>query len=114
MTLLGQRAHYWAGDYSSVIEFNPLARLLLQQHPAAFVAAAAASTLLVIAVVLRLPASLALVVSFVVTFGHVVAAASWCARLGAAGVVGVVVMLVAAERLFAFAQRKMDPAGAYL
>ena len=110
MTLLGQGGSYWAGDYASVDEFNPLARLLLQQHPAAFLAAAVLSSVLVSTVLLRLPGPLAVVACFLVTFGHTVAAASWLARFGLAGVAGAVLLLLAAERVFSMASHR---AGAF-
>ena len=100
-TLLGQGRAYWRGDFSAVTEFNPLAWLLLQAHPLLFVAAAAASCGLVAAAVVLLNRRLALALAFAVTFCHTVAAAAWAARAGVVGVVGAVVILVAAERLVA-------------
>ena len=104
-TLLGQPVAYWCGDFAAVIEFNPLARLLLQAHPLAFVVAAAASCGLVAAAVVLLNRRLAVVLAFAVTFCHTVAAAAWAARAGAVGVVGAVAILIAAERLVALSWR---------
>jgi hypothetical protein len=38
LTLVGQESAYWAGDLSAVNEMNPVGRVLLAWHPAAFVA----------------------------------------------------------------------------
>lgn len=100
MTLLGQADGYWTGGYREVIEFNPAARLLLTLHPLVFVAAGCLSSLLVAAVITRATESIAFVCSFVVTFCHGVAAASWLLRTGSiVGIVGAVLLVLAAERL---------------
>lgn len=101
-TFLGQGRAYWRGDYAAATEFNPLARLLLQLHPLAFAAAAAGSCALVAGGVVLLNRQFALVLAFVVTFCHTVAAAAWAARAGPAGLAGAVVLLVAAERCSPF------------
>ena len=52
LTLLGQPAAYWSGDWTGVQEFNPAARILLLAHPMLFVAAALATTTMVALIVL--------------------------------------------------------------
>jgi hypothetical protein len=108
MTLLGQNSTYWGGSYQSVTEFNPVARFLLEQHPLAFVIAAVVSSVLVAAVVFGLNRGFAVATAFIVTFGHTVAAASWFARMGPAGVAGAVLALIAAERLMSVTWSKAD------
>jgi hypothetical protein len=101
MTLRGQPAAYWGGGFGVTDEFNPAARLLLQFHPAAFVAAAVVSSLILVALAVVLSRTLAVALTFLVTFAHAVAAAAWLVRGGftPAGVAGAVVMLLVTERL---------------
>ena len=107
MTLLGQRREYWGGDYQAVVEFNPAARLLLQVHPLAFGLAAAVSCALVALIVMRVNAGLAVFFSIVVTFCHAVAAASWLARLGVAGIGAAALLLLGVERATSLAIRRV-------
>ena len=87
-------------------EFNPLARLLLQQHPMAFVLAAVASSALVVTVTFLVNRRLAEVIAFIVTFCHAAAAAAWASRGGWVGVAVAVMLLLAAERLVALSWRR--------
>jgi hypothetical protein len=107
-TFAGQDARYWAGDYAAVREFNPVARIVLQHHPAAFVLATALWCVLLAAVILAWRGRPAFVVllGFGVTFCHAVAAAGWVARAGALGVGAAVLLLVAAERLVTLSWRR--------
>ena len=107
-TLIGQGARYWSGDFAHVTEWNPLARGLLRLHPLAFVAAAAGSCAVVAAMAVLLNRRLAVVIAFVVTFGHTVAAAAWAARAGPVGIGIAVAMLVGAERLVCLSWRDID------
>ena len=109
MTLLGQSRTYWSGGFSDIVEFNPLARLLLGLHPSVFIAAACLSSLLVGAIIVWANRPLAVFCSFFVTFCHAVAAASWLLRSGSiAGIAGAIVLLVVAERVLS---RTWDRAG---
>jgi hypothetical protein len=98
-TLLGQGSGYWNCSFARVTEFNPLARILLALHPAAFVAAACVSTALVAAFIRYANRPLAQAASFVVTFCHAVAAACWLVRASPAGAVAALLLLIAFERL---------------
>lgn len=77
ITLVGQSADYWAGDYSAVRETSPTFNHLLQIHPAVFGLGIATWTALFVGLVLLLPDTAALIVSIAVTFGHTVGAATW-------------------------------------
>jgi hypothetical protein len=77
LTLVGQSADYWGGNYHRVNEASPTFNHLLQLHPAAFAAGNLVWVLLFVAVILLLPNVLALITSIVVTFGHTVGAATW-------------------------------------
>lgn len=77
LTLAGQSAEYWAGNYASVNEGSPTFYQLLQVHPAAFAAGGALWIAIFVAGILLLPDTLALIVSIAVTCGHTLGAASW-------------------------------------
>ena len=110
MTLVGQPARYWADEYAAVDEFNPLARILLAHHPATFAAAAVLAWAAVGAALLVVSRPLAMVIAFVVTFCHAVAAAGWLLKIaGLPGAVGAVLLLVATERLVALSWLKANP-----
>jgi hypothetical protein len=80
LTLLGQPATYWAGNYASYNEDDPLGGWALGKHPLAFLVYMLLWIALVSAPVLVLPRSLAKIVSLAVAMGHATGAASW-ARL---------------------------------
>jgi hypothetical protein len=105
-TLVGQGRPYWNCGFARVTEFNPLARVLLSVHPAAFVAAACVSTVLVAAFIRYANRPLALCASFVVTFCHAVAAACWLLRASPWGVIPALVVLAAFERLLSWSWQR--------
>jgi hypothetical protein len=77
VTLIGQPAPYWAGDYSQVREGTPGFRVLLTYGPAAYVAGLAVWVLAFVGMVLLLPSTLALAVCLQFTLGHTIGAFSW-------------------------------------
>lgn len=77
VTLVGQPAQYWAGDYASLSEGSPTFHQLLELHPAAFAAGILVWVLVFVSAILLLPGVLALVASLVVTFAHAAGAATW-------------------------------------
>lgn len=77
LTLIGQPAEYWAGDYSRVNEGSPTFHYLLSIHPMAFVAGAFLWICLFVAILLLLPETLALIMSIAIVFGHTAGAATW-------------------------------------
>jgi hypothetical protein len=77
LTLLGQSAQYWAGDFAQVSESSPSFHHLLEIHPAAFAAGFLLWAVVFIAIILLLPDTLALILSIAVTFSHTVGAATW-------------------------------------
>jgi hypothetical protein len=92
LTLHGQPDAYWDGDYEQVLEWNPLGRSSLQQHPFLFVLSLVAWAAIFTSLVLTLSINLARPLSFAVQLGHTIGAASWLARLGALGWVGVLLL----------------------
>ena len=77
LTLFGQSADYWAGDYSKADERSPTFEHLLQISPLADVAGTAVWIGVFVGIILLLPDILTLIVSIAVTLGHVVGACTW-------------------------------------
>ena len=77
VTLIGQPAAYWAGDYSQVREGTPGFRVLLTYGPTAYVAGFAVWVLAFVGMILLLPSTLALAVCLQFTLGHAIGAFSW-------------------------------------
>jgi hypothetical protein len=77
LTLAGQSAAYWAGDYARVNELSPTFHHLLAYHPLAFAAGFAAWVLVFTGLTLLLPQTLALTTSIAVAVGHTWGATTW-------------------------------------
>lgn len=77
LTLVGQSAAYWAGQYSDVNEMSPTFHHLLAVHPLAFAGGFALWAAAFVGLILLLPETLALLVAIAVTFGHTAGASTW-------------------------------------
>jgi hypothetical protein len=77
LTLAGQPAAYWAGDYSQANELSPTFHNLLGGHPALFVLGVLAWVASFVALIVLLPNTPAVMLSLAVAFGHANGAASW-------------------------------------
>jgi len=77
VTLAGQPAKYWSGDYALVLEGNPIPRWLLQQHPLVLVAVIVAWIFLFVATIARLSKAPAQIVAFAILMGHTFSASTW-------------------------------------
>ncbi len=77
VTLWGQPAAYWAGDYAMVNEGNPLSAWLLARHPLAFAAAGVPYALLLAGAILWLPRRWSEAVAVLFTFSHAVGVVAW-------------------------------------
>jgi hypothetical protein len=77
LTLVGQSAEYWAGDYIRVDEMSPTFRHLLTAHPVAFAVGFLGWMAVFIGIILLLPDTLALIACIAITFAHAVAAGTW-------------------------------------
>jgi hypothetical protein len=77
LTLAGQSAEYWGGEYAEVNEGSPTFRYLLGVHPLAYAGGMATWMAVFVGLILLLPDTLALIVSIAVTFGHTGGAAAW-------------------------------------
>ncbi|MCX7045874.1 MAG: hypothetical protein NTX50_10380 [Candidatus Sumerlaeota bacterium] len=77
LTLLGQSAKYWGGNYHATRESAPHARWLLQLHPAWFLVAAALYIMAYCAAIVVLPARLSKTLAIGLVIGHCWGVASW-------------------------------------
>jgi hypothetical protein len=77
LTLRGQSAEYWAGNYARVNELSPTFHHLLAYHPVAFVAGFLGWVFIFATMILLLPRTLALAMSLAVTIGHTWGATTW-------------------------------------
>ena len=85
LTLAGQDAAYWQGDYSLAIEGNPLAYPLLAHSPWLFIGAALVWAVLFSTVILLWRHRAAEWLAVLNTVGHTFGGACWLARLDAVG-----------------------------
>ncbi len=79
VTLGGQPAAYWRGQFAAAVEHNPVGWWLLRGHPALYGAALLAWVALFAGLILLLPGRWARGVSLVVLFGHTLGVATWFA-----------------------------------
>jgi hypothetical protein len=77
LTLTGQSADYWAGNYGNVNEMSPTFNHLLSYHPLAFAAGWLGWVVVFCGLILLLPQTLALTTSIAVTVGHVLGSMTW-------------------------------------
>ena len=77
ITLVGQPAAYWGGDYSLAHEGNPWFHWLLQQHPLAFEAGILAWITLFSSLIIFLPQRVAMTISIAIVLGHAWGASTW-------------------------------------
>jgi hypothetical protein len=83
LTLWGQPAAYWAGDYAVVNEGNPLAAWFLAVHPLAFAASGVPYVLLVAGAILWLPWRWSKTVAILVSLSHAIGVGAWtCVLMG--------------------------------
>jgi hypothetical protein len=77
LTMRGQPAEYWAGDYAQTNEGAPFHRKLYAIHPAAAVAGHTVWAGILIGLILLLPEVLAVILAIAVVFGHAAGAYTW-------------------------------------
>jgi hypothetical protein len=106
LTLLGQPADYWSGNYEHVLEWNPLANWALRQHPAYFVTGSVVWAALYCTAIICLPANPARVLAFSVQFGHTLGASSWLARVGPLGWIAAVALILISRLVLDFTWKR--------
>jgi hypothetical protein len=77
MTLTGQSAEYWAGDYSAPREGSPQGYWLLALHPLAYVAGAVGYMAVFTLFIVLLPRLMAQMLAVGLVMGHAWGTASW-------------------------------------
>jgi hypothetical protein len=97
LTLHGQPAAYWAGQFGQAVEANPPFLWLLRLHPLAFAAGVLGWLVLLGSLVLLLSAGLARALAFVALFAHTLGAASWLVDAGGSGWLACVGLFVMAR-----------------
>ncbi len=80
LTLQGQPAEYWQGEYRVANEANPLPHFFLEWHPLAFAGLALAWIAVFAIVILILPRRWALCTCLAVIVGHTIGTLSWLLR----------------------------------
>lgn len=96
LTLAGQPTEYWAGDFSKVIETNPVALPILTYHPGLFVGLALVWDIFLGVVRWRFHGTWVTWLLTLIAFAHALGSCSWIIR--ATGWVGGVVYLIVASR----------------
>jgi hypothetical protein len=77
MTMYGQPAEYWAGDYSQTNEGSPFFRNLFQVHPGAAAGGEALWAAIIIVGIVLLPEVLATIAAVAIVFGHTAGGFTW-------------------------------------
>ena len=77
MTIWGQPAEYWAGQYDAAFEANPIVRFFMVIHPAAFHALTVVWIAAFCVAIVKLPPVLARMTSLCITFSHAFCAGTW-------------------------------------
>lgn len=106
LTLQGQSAAFWAGDYSTAVEANPIAKPLLAQSPWLFVLVASAwlFALSWLILVWRHPVTIWLAV--ILALVHAVAGATWLTRIGLWGWIAAIIYIAVAAQASAWCWRR--------
>jgi hypothetical protein len=77
VTLSGQSAEYWSGNWAAVTEGNPIPHWLLTQHPLALCGGIAVWIAVFCTAIFRLSPRPVRTVAIVVMLGHATAASTW-------------------------------------
>src|SRR5262249_8949604 len=85
LTLHGQPAAYWAGQFGQAVEANPPFLWLLRLHPLGFAAGVLTWLGLLGSLVLLLPEGLARALAFVALVAHTLGAGSWLVHADGSG-----------------------------
>ena len=80
VTMWGQPKEYWAGDYESAIEANPLVLWCMNVHPALFHGLTFVWIASFCTLILKTPRVLARVTSLTISYTHASCAGTWLYR----------------------------------
>lgn len=107
LTLRGQSAEYWSGQFDLVVEGNPVAKPILASSPWLFLGLSVAWALLLLSAISLWKHRVANGLARLVAFGHAIGAASWMLN-GPLGWAGVIVFLIIASELSARCWRRAE------
>jgi hypothetical protein len=77
LTMHGQPAEYWAGDYSQTTEGAPFFRKLYKRHPLVAAAGDVLWAAIILTWILLLPEVLAVILTIAIVFGHTAGGYTW-------------------------------------
>jgi len=77
MTMYGQPAQYWAGDYSRTTEGAPFFRKLYEIHPLAAIAGNGLWAAIIVTWILLMPEVVAVILAIAIVFGHTAGGYTW-------------------------------------
>src|SRR5262245_25095332 len=106
LTLGGQSAGYWAGNFHEAVEGNPLAFPLLARGPWVFAAVAAAWGVALVLVLGWWRHAASDWIAALVALGHAVGGSSWLARFGEWGWVAAIAYLAAVSEITRWGWRR--------
>lgn len=106
LTLAGQSAAYWAGDYGTAVEANPIAHLLLAHSPWLFVGLAVVWLALFSVVLIGWQHPWVGWVAVIVATAHAIGGASWLARHGGWGLVAAIAYITAVSQASGWCWRR--------
>jgi hypothetical protein len=99
LTLAGQPAAYWGGDYSQAVEHNPLAYPILAWHPFGFIGAGLSWAVVFSAVIVLWRNRVSDWIAVLLAFGHAVGGSTWLARHGFLGLIAAIAYLAVTSRI---------------
>lgn len=99
LTLTGQPAAYWGGDYSQALEHNPLAYPILAWHPVWFVGAGLAWAVVFSTIIVLWRNSVSDWFAVLLAFGHALGGCTWLARHGTGGLLLAIVYLTVTSKI---------------
>ncbi len=106
LTLAGQPAEYWAGEYASADEANPVAHVLMAHSPWLFLGLATCWLTIFSAAVLLWRHHAAGWLAVGLTFAHAVGGGSWLTRIESFGMIAAAAYIAAAAQAASWCWRR--------
>lgn len=110
LTLCGQPSAYWAGDYQTALEANPLADRLLKINPWLFSSGAALWLLLMTLVIRFWQSRWAVWSAIIMAMGHAVGGSTWLVKFNTWGLLFAIAYLVFAAQATSWCWRRYERA----